>query len=330
MKTLVENQFGHGAKRGFFHRIKIKARRALRPSLAKSTTPFDWATGIDNSIGVTIKNQFQSDSCGGQAGSYWLGIVQAYLNKTPYVERSAKSVYSAIAYSGGGTTDGALQNRIETYGANLETDVPSYENGTTTETFMTDTSWENWTLTQKALIDSGWVMVSVPLDSDSIAQAIKNTGAVIFNIDGQNGNTPTWLSPTPQPPSKLNSEPIWGHFVCACIAKIYNSVNSIGITESWGTDVGLNGIQFFTDSYIQSGYLLDCFTFVKPQTPPQTQLFTTSQSNLELQQKLNMAVDLQTGYYGMLTLIAVVQFEIANKLGITSTISPTMWTLLNS
>lgn len=325
-KILVEGKFGHGVRTERFHYLRTKWRRLNRPSIGQSSTPFNWTQPVDNitKVNPNIKNQFQADSCGGEAGSYLIGLLNALVSGLAYIEISAKSIYSRIWYPGGGTTVPALENQLCVSGANLESDVPSYQNATTTETFMEDKTWVIPALLQKALDNSGYTTINVNIDMDSIAHAIAQYGGIIWEIAGQNNGT--WLSANPQPPiSKLN---LWNHFMCVGGAMVYNNQNSLKSLQSWGADVGENGCQYFNEKYINSGYIIDCFTFVKNNSVPVVSYGTSTPDTSKLQKALGMPVNLQTGFYGFMTLCAVVKYEIVNMLSITSTISPKMWTML--
>jgi hypothetical protein len=262
-----------GAKTDLLSTLKRKLKRAIRPKLARSTMPFNWQFDpitIQNRLNalgpIPIKNQFQSDSCGGQAGAYWLGIALAIKNGTKYQEVSAKSVYSPIAYPGGGTTDTALQNQIENKGALTEALVPSYTpQGTTTEAWMTDTSWETPPNEILCAADAGWVEVTVENDLNAIAEAIRDHGATVWHIQGDFYDQ-RWLTATPPLPPP-NFSPLEGHFMCQ-----HNvGANAIISLQSWGTDVGNNGTQTFTtNDFIGSPYLVDIFTFAPKYVPSPT------------------------------------------------------------
>jgi hypothetical protein len=267
MKTiLVENQFGHGAKRS--NPVSHWIRNHRREQAGKATTPPNWAAGYDSLSlisPVTIKNQFQSFSCGGQAASYALEIVEKLANNQEGAI-SAKSVYAPIAVSGGGTYVTSLQNQIKAAGASLEATVPSYRpNGTTDEPFMTDQTALNL---KDALTRSGYTIVNVPITMDGIASAIQQYGAVIWEISGQNGQVPSWTSATPQPPSTSNPNEIWNHFMCCVGFGQPPGYQRIKALQSWGTAVGENGIQYFTANYINSGYVRDVFAFYKTVVAP--------------------------------------------------------------
>lgn len=255
MKTLilVEDKFGHGAKKT--HKLIKKIKRIFRPKLGKAQTPFDWNNAMQGKD-LKIKNQGTSSSCGGQAGAY-------FIETQTGEEISAKSIYAPIADYGGGTTVRQLETYLATEGANSEGLVPSYDSfgNPLNESTMTDLSWQNPQMTAEAFKRAGYTPLSIDIDIDSIAAAIRDYGAVIWEIQGQNNGT--WLSTNPLPPSKSNKNEIWAHFMCSKAPLLTsNSTKQIAFFQSWGNGVGNNGIQYFDENYINSGYVVDCFTFV--------------------------------------------------------------------
>ncbi len=249
-------------KHGVVHQSKasIKWARARRPHInrhvAKASIPFDWNVGVDNTSGIKIKDQFQSDSCGGQAGAY-------YLESFFKIPISAKSIYAPNVAFGGGMVINVLHEQICAKGANLESAVPSYKpDGTTDEAWMTDLSYKNETIDLDAMARAGWSVVTVPRNAESIAQAIRDHGGVIWVIAGQNNNT--WFSVSPQPPK--NNQDLWRHFMTGLKAYLKNGIKTIRDPQSWGLGVGDNGFQDFDDTYLTSPYILDCVTFVRTAT----------------------------------------------------------------
>lgn len=257
----VENRFGHGAIKT--NRLVAKIRHIKRP-LARASSPFNWTLGFDvekKTGPITRKNQGSNDSCGGQAGSYFLEV-QRRLQGLTEVECSAKSVYAPIAYPGGGTTVKDLETQVGARGANLESQVPSYDTqgNPLSEYLMEDSSWQTPTFIADAAKRAGYLPVSVSIDMDSIAWAIQTYGGVIWEIQGQNNGT--WLSSYPVPPSKQNPNEIWAHFMCGKSATQVDGVNQLGFFESYGPDIGDGGLQYFRQDYLDSGYIVDVFTFV--------------------------------------------------------------------
>ena len=259
-KVLVEGLYGHGSIscNYFIRKIKRWYRGKYKTERIGAIAVVDWTQPYSSPY-LGIKNQQQSSSCGGMAGSYFIEI-QRLLQNIKEPQCSAKSMYSLIACYGGGTTENSLEGQIAGSGANLETVVPdTAPDGTCTEEFMTDKSWITTPLLENAITRAGYTPLSVNMDIDSIAQAIKNEGAVIFVVKGQNNGT--WLSYTPQPPSNENTQPLWEHFVCAFGYQLENGIKKILFLNSWGASVGQNGVQSFNENYINNG-IVDCFTFV--------------------------------------------------------------------
>lgn len=261
MNILTETGFGHGAEH--IQPIHRKFRRFLRRNAAGSEAPFNWAVGTDvrNKVGpVPIKNQGQSFSCGRQAGANAQYILRA-LDGINEGEISAKSGYGRYCGDGGGMTITSLTTDIGAYGANLESAVPSYQNGNApSENFMEDRSWESATLDTDALKRAGYTPVNVDIDMDSIASAIDTYGFVIFELQGQNNGT--WYSQYPQPPQRSNPNPIWGHYMIVVAAGQKNGINQLTALQSWGKSVGNQGEQYFTENYIDSGFIVDAITFI--------------------------------------------------------------------
>ena len=276
-KILVEGIHGHGAiKRNALTRF---IHRNSRPKVGKASVPFDWSVG-HNSISkfnIPIKDQGTSGSCGGQAGSYAMAILKALLSGE-YNEISARSIYSIIFYPQGGTTTTSIENVFLRDGAMPEVQVPSYPNS---EQWLEDTTWRTADYIKQALANDGYKSISVHRDINSVAEAIRDYGVVILQVDGQNGNTPDWLSVNPCPPNSNNSNPTWSHFVCAVSAQLVNGVPTITFLNSWGNSVGASGAQNFTQSYFDAGGIVDAFCFITP-PPVAPQSLTNDANNVVL------------------------------------------------
>ncbi len=255
----------HG--KGAMKRTKLGhfIQRLKRPKVGKASRLFDWNVGYSSiaKIGnIPIKSQGASDSCAGQAGSYGMAIALALLSGK-YEELSAKSIYSLIFYPNGGSTEGSIENVFKRDGATLESEVQSYPS---TEQNLRDTTWKNPTLLKEALTRSGFVPLTVSINIESIAEAIRDYGFCILQINGQDGNSPDWLSQTPQPPQRNNPNPIWSHFICFVGAGLVNGVKTLTFVNSWGDNVGVGGYQNITQAYFDSKQIVDAFTFIVP--PP--------------------------------------------------------------
>lgn len=265
-----ESDLQHGAIP--INRVRRTVNKKIFREKLAGGIGFDWTTGFDvrNDIGaILIKNQGNNSSCGGQAGSYFLEIQRRRQN---IVEGpiSAKSVYSPIAYKGGGTTISALMSQVGAHGGNLESAVSSVDiNGNPlSEVFMASKAWETPALLTDALLRGGYLPYDIGEGIDDVANAIKSYGAVIWEINGQNNGT--WTSPTPKPPIKGQGD-IWSHFMCAIGTKLINGKKTIVALQSMGPGWGDQGIQYFDEEYFNSGYIVDAFTFVY-----ETELLPTS------------------------------------------------------
>ena len=246
----TEQQLHHGAP--VHSKLRHKIRRFLRSDLGAAPTPYDWNTPLDVPI-YNIKNQFQSESCWGQAFSRAMQIILGS------EELSAKSAYSTIYEQGGGVNLWVGEKEARYFGITTELKVPSYHNGTTDEPFMTDIKWQTDANLKDCFTRMGYKAVNVPMDIDSIAQAIATNKAVLFLIHGSNNGT--WLSPIPQPPKAGDN--IWGHYVTSCKPMLINGKKMIRFYQSWGSQVGENGFQYLSEEYVNSGYVLDAVTFIK-------------------------------------------------------------------
>ncbi len=242
-------------------KLRRKLRRYLRPKLIETAgaIPFVWQPLVLPTI--KIKNQYSSSSCGGQAASYWLEIVDRKLANQD-IPFSAKSIYAPIAYPQGGTTVYALEQQIGKLGANFESDVPSYQFANfTNEAWMTNKAYLTPDIAQKALRDAHRTSVSVPINIDAMAQAIDQSGAIIIEIEGKDGEIPSWLSSTPTPPNPNNPHPIWRHFICGVSYGTIGDVKTIAFVNSWGENIGMAGFQYLRENYINSGHVIDAFTW---------------------------------------------------------------------
>lgn len=263
--TLVEGKFGHGAIH--INPVHRWFRRKLRPMVGRASVPFDWNKGYDveTKIGkVLIKNQGASSSCGGQSASYLRAIIRAIQTGEPYQEESAKSIYAPTAFPGGGTTIPVLESYVTHKGSNFEAEVASYDNSNPpSEAFMTDKSWMTALMVENALKKAGCTTLSVAIDINSFAEAMRDYGCIIMEIRGQNNGS--WTGPTPLPPIKTSNQPLWQHFMCSKGSDMPQGLERSNFFNSWGEETGENGIQHFYENYFDSGHILDAFTFILPQ-----------------------------------------------------------------
>lgn len=261
--TLAENRHGHGAIPR--HPVRRYVHRKSR-LIGRSGAPFNWAAGYDvrNTVGqIRIKDQGTNFSCGRQAGAYAQFIMRA-LQGIREGEISAKSGYGRYCGPDGGMTVDGVETCLGAFGANLEASVPSYDvNGRPlSEPDMRETAWETPQTDADAISRAGYTPVNVPVDIDSIASAAQQYGFVIWEIRGQNNGT--WDSASPRPPKDRSN--LWAHYMCVIGAETLNGEKTLIALNSWGTDVGVGGVQFFTGDYVGSGYVVDAFTMAKDST----------------------------------------------------------------
>lgn len=115
------------------------------------------------------------------------------------------------------------------------------------------------------------------------------------------------------------------------------SESIILFSNSWSQNWGALGTGYFDKSYIP--YVKELVIFIPPVTPvtpnPAAYTFTTNPSygqtsaDIHKMQTL-LGMTTVTGFYGFLTLCAVVKFEIMNHLLISGTVSNQMLALLNT
>ena len=307
---LAEEKFGITYR----HQLHYKWRRFLRglkgKKVVKSGTPFNWSVGITGRPMYDIKNQYQSDSCFGQAYSRALQIILGG------ADLSAKSIYSQCFAPGGGVDIGDAENEATILGATLESNVPSTTMGDCTEPFVESITWETPTLVQDCLTRAGFELLNVDIDINSIADAIQQYKGVIMIIQGQNGNPPGWLAPIPTPPQSSNSNPLWQHFLSFTGNIPPQTANfTIPFYNSWGYEVGTQGIQELSETYINSGHVLDVFVVTPFQFTNDMWLGCSGTNVWALQYVLQSTGDFTgtpTGFFGTQTLSAVLSFQKRN------------------
>lgn len=267
----MEEEFlGHGAIKSSAEEI---AKNSVNLKIGVSA-PFDWVAGFDfekqYGIKIKIKNQMNSESCGGQAGSYGVAGAEIVCGSNPkeYLEYSAKSIYSQIFLSpDGGVEEATLMNFLANQGANLESLVPSTSsNGIVTEEFMEDKTWMTPELQKEAQVAKVYLPAVVPNDMESWACAIRDHGFLIVAVQGENDGT--WNTNEPQPPTN----PTWGHFLFFAKAGTDTIGKYIATPNSWGDcrahdTLHLDGWQKFRQNWFDNGAqnIWTAYTFIEKQ-----------------------------------------------------------------
>lgn len=218
--------------------------------------PIDWSKGYDveaclskiigSPLQLPAKNQGASGSCGGQADGTYGSVLAAAATKK-FVEMSAKFTYAQAYAPGGGCYPADLSKLALKVGFAPEATCPSYDAGQAPgELFMEHSDDITDAARHKAKSDRTYSSADVPLNIDSIAQAIAVTKGVRLAILGSNNGT--WLTADPLPP-QIN-QPVWAHFMYFGKVAIRNGVKAIGGLNSWGPGVGDRGWQWITQDYI--------------------------------------------------------------------------------
>lgn len=229
--------------------------------------PFDWSKGYDieqiisDRIGkpfkIKVKNQNGSSSCGGQAWSYLGQVLSIMIDSLTdpitdelLQEKSAKFIY-AHTHVGTGGSDGRQNcELVINKGWGNEADCLSYQNGLApSEEFMIDKASISPQAFANALKDRGLAYANVlDRDPENIATAVRDNYGVVFGLTGSNNGT--WRSPFPKPPTAFANS--WNHWLYIGKAKLINGEQYFGTLNSWGTEVGEDGWQWLSATYIKT------------------------------------------------------------------------------
>ena len=310
----VDGLYSHGAK---FEGAKkhLKMHRARKYAGADSA-PFDWTKPLIRNYSQPIKNQYGAGMCGGEEGSQHLQIYRTVILGFPFQELSEISIYSPRCIKGtGGMYLSDLIDCLRFGGATLFSEVPTPNN--CTEAQAENTGWETDTLLRECASRTVLDVLSVNRNIDSIAQAIRDFGAVGFLLGGSNNGT--WGSEYPQPPM-AGQTPAWFHFMCsdtqipAC-SPMSAVPKQIPMNQSWGASVGNNGKQIFDENFINSGFIYDCFAVTKHIFNTDLKFGMISDEVKYLQVKLGiLPTTFGFGVFGPRTLAAVKNYQIANNI----------------
>jgi len=240
--------------------------------LALGSASFDWEKGFDieRELGfrLPVKNQNGSSSCVGQAFASYGHVLNAaellpvYLDKTKDFidELSAKAVYSQISIGkgkGAYLRDGALN--LVKYGANLERDVPSYNDSKPPkEDFMISKSWVTPELYKLArnYQSKEARMIRARNNIDLMAQAIRDGNGLVMGVKGKNNGT--WRRAYPVKDANID----WAHAMYAGKARMIAGRKYIGALNSWGGNVGEDGWQWFGEEWFIGNVMFNPWTLI--------------------------------------------------------------------
>ncbi len=245
---------------------KLDARDLQYAEIALGACPFDWDAGydIEKELDITIpfKMQGHSQSCVGQAFSYYAAVLNA-VEVGVYKDLSAKAIYSQIFLQNGGAYIRDAANLLVDYGALEEYIVPSYENGNPpSECFVRDTSWKTEELKKLAsiLASKEYRSIIANANMETFATAIRDNYGIVGGVYGDNDGT--WSTNEPQPPKNL----LWGHALYFGKA----GKDSLGKVYSHTKFLGHQGNRFsphrrwqkLRQNYFQNDFMFNPWTLV--------------------------------------------------------------------
>ena len=292
--------------------------------IAGATAPFDWTSGydIEKELGfaLTPNNQNGSGSCGGQAFSKYDAVQRTLIEKAPFIERSAKYLYSQVFAPGGGSGGRAIGGILTSQGCAREQFCPSYDNGQPpSEAFMEQVQDITPEARQDAPNAQSRSYATVALDIDSIAQAIRDNYGVVLGLYGSNNGT--WGSAFPTPPVATDTK--WSHWMYFGKASIQNNNKAVAGLQSWGVGIGQNGWQWLTEAYVNAA-VWGAWTLVFNPTPTPDTFSHTFEVDLNFGENDGEVIQLQTalaidgefpssvptsGLYGKITAAAGLAFQ---------------------
>lgn len=256
---------------------KLDLRDHKWKRIGAGTEAFDWEKGFDieEKLGFSLvpKDQNGSFSCGGQAGAVYAAVWDYFIHDH-YTEKSARDIYSQIAYPGGGTTLRDIMDLLKKKGVCLETLMTSYENGKPpSEKFMLQKGQSPATIEDaKTTLTDGYA--DVEIDIDSLAQAASYNNGLIFLFQGQNNGTV--YSEFPIPPNQ--SKYTWRHFVYLGKAKLIDGKKKIAYLNSLGPTAGQNGWQWIGEEWIP--WIIEAKTMYDSKDPVIAPQITAVQASL--------------------------------------------------
>ena len=321
--------FGKGANQTQPNPLKdyshAEVAGATQPAVWIEKKPEDFMT-------YPIKNQSTSSACVAFKYSKQAEIDELSENGQ-YRILSPRSIYPFGFLPGGGMNDYTASSIVVNKGITLESLLPS--DG------MNESQMEN---ASDYLIDAKQIALVYKPDKVIFAQQdIETIASILYTYQQQNikkgvgiivqgFNNGTWLSQYPQPTS---SGANWYHGVVATDFGLINGQKFISIDNSWGTNVGMGGKQFLSESYLSASGMLtavdytinlpddwrdNATTLPKPSYQWNIDLTIGASNNdvLMLQRALQYLgmfppddnVIKATGYFGGLTRAGVQEFQI--------------------
>lgn len=207
-----------------------------------------------------IKDQYTSSACGGEAFSYYMELL-SYLRDGVYTKLSAKDLYSAVRLPGGGSSAGALLNRLANAGIAEEADIDSTNGGKpVTEGFMASQTLRSNEANERAMqywTDSSYVTFN-SRDIEQTKKAIYTGNGAIIIVKGNNycwtTNNGNVLVPAP-------GTTTWSHFIL--LLGWNEQTREFKFINSWGSNFGDKGFGYLPYDYLLKGYGSDEWTVLE-------------------------------------------------------------------
>jgi len=320
------------------------------PKVGMAIMPVDWANPTNayrkmlaSGQDLTIENQFQSSSCGGNL-EYGATLTDFLL--TGSIERKSRLfIYHNCFVPSGGSSFQGLGNVWKTKGVSPEALCYSYNAfGATDEQFYQNAKISPEALTEALKCRCEAFAEVNRFSIEAVAQAIRDEGFALIGYHGYNNGT--MLSFYPQHPV-VSFDKCWQHWVVAVDYGILNGRNYVKIANSWDKVIGDRGYQYFFEDYFTSGsvWCVGVFTDkVKLNIPPITafhykwtvtmRIGSTGSDVTELQRALKIEGffpqdQVLTKYFGPITQIAAKAFQKKNGLVADGIVGPKTIAILN-
>lgn len=265
--------------------------------------PIVWVTKTPDSWKkFSIRDQDGSSSCVGQ------GTAKALEVMTGVIQSAHPTYRKRPNFSGKGMYLQAAGDILKNSGTTTEQLDPSQ---------LMNEDKLNADVTCETPVKIGSYVFINPHDIDAIASVISDGKAVVLTF---NSTYSEWKDVPVADPNSLN---FWGHCVCAVDFTLYEDKKTLIIEDSWGhaTAIGNGGQRIITEDYLSkrcTGAMYFLPVVAKSDKP--IHVFNTNlvygMSGNEvkaLQQALiwdgELKAGLDTGYFGTLTLRAVMAFQ---------------------
>lgn len=237
------NHLGKGAIRAPADQTTQKFRHAF-----SALPPVNWNIPFSNPEPIS-NDQRASSSCVGQAWSYYHEVLK--------LKRfSRRDIYAQIVLPGGGAYIVDGHTLIITKGQATRDELPDPE--PETEANMTDRT--GITLAKEAS-DKELEGLTVSLNIDQWAAAIKACKGVVGGLEGTNAG---WADMTnPQPPKPNSAE--WGHCLYFFGYHLHNGQKCVIAKSSWGT-AGNTTVHHIKQNYFDSGFMFNAYTLAPRNT----------------------------------------------------------------